>query len=281
MKYYGLFIAALILVSCGSGTGSSNVQEDTDSTIDSSIVDKDSENAGKVLATLPTSHEIIAVLVDHPDTRYDASLLNSLSSHLKYNTTISKSINLGTYGVGMSYASLFNQNQTVLQYMAVVKTMAEQLGILRFFDEATMQKMEQNLDNKEVMIDLISSAFYKSDKYLLENGQREIAAMIIAGAWIEAMNIACCLTKCNYSLNQKLSSRILKQCESIDLMVTFLSEYTDGSIGEVANDFNQIDSIIKQAKITPLANDSYYCNDEDFTKICDIISEIRNRYVSM
>ena len=281
MKYYVLFIAALILVSCGSGTGKSNVQEVTDPAIDSSVVDTDSENAGKVLATVPTSHEIIAVLVDHPDTRYDASLLNSQSSYLKYNTTISKSINLGAYGVDMSYASLFNQNQTVLQYMAVVKTMAEQLGILRFFDEATMQKMEQNLDNKEVMIDLISTAFYKSDKYLLENGQREIAAMIIAGAWIEAMNTACCLTKSNYGLNQKLSSRILKQCESIDLMITFLSEYTDGSIGEIANDFNQIDSIIKQAKITPLANDSYYCNDEDFTKICEKIYEIRSRYVSM
>ena len=281
MKYYSLFIAALTLVSCGNGTNNNNVQDNTDPIIDTSVVDTDSENAGKVLATVPSSHEIIAVLVDHPDAKYDASLLNSQTSYLNYNTTMSKSINLGAYGVDMSYASLFNQNQTVLQYMAVVKTMAEQLGLLRFFDEATMQKMEQNLDNKEVMIDLISSAFYKSDKYLLENGQREIAAMIISGAWIEAMNTACRLTKSNYGLNQKLSSRILKQCESIDLMINFLSEYSDGSVGEIAKDFAQLNTIIQQAEISSLANDSYYCDDANFAKICETVSEIRNRYVSL
>ena len=127
MKYYSLLLAAMLAVSCGGGTGNQNVQNNVDVSPDTSVVNTDLENAEKVLETLPASHEIIAVLTDHPDAKYDASLLNSQALYTKYNTTMSKALNLGVYGVDMSYASLFNQNQTVLQYMAVVKMMSEQL----------------------------------------------------------------------------------------------------------------------------------------------------------
>ena len=158
--------------------------------------------------------------------------------------------------------------------------MAEQLGVLKFFDDATMQKMEQNMDNKEMMIEIISNAFYDSDKYLLENGQHEIAAMIISGAWIEAMYTAFNLTKGKYRLNPPLSSRILKQCKSIDLMINFLSEYKDGGVGEINADFLAIQSLINQANIT-IKDNLYFCSDNAFTSIRDKIAEIRARYVAL
>lgn len=280
MKYYSLLLAAMLAVSCGGGTGNQNVQNNVDVSPDTSVVNTDLENAEKVLETLPASHEIIAVLMDHPDAKYDASLLNSQALYTKYNTTMSKALNLGVYGVDMSYASLFNQNQTVLQYMAVVKMMSEQLGVLKFFDEPTMQKMEQNMDNKEMMIDIISTAFYNSDKYLLENGQREIAAMIISGAWIEAMYTAFKLTKGNYSLNPKLTSRILKQCESMDLMLSFLNAYNDSGVKEIADEFGQIQNLVNQAEIT-VDGEVYKCKESGFKSIADKISEIRGRYVAL
>ena len=280
MKHYGLLIAALFAVSCGGGTGNQNVQSNEDVATDTFIVNTDLENAEKVLETLPASHEIIAVLMDHPDAKYDASLLNSQALYTKYNTTMSKALNLGVYGVDMSYASLFNQNQTVLQYMAVVKMMSEQLGVLKFFDEPTMQKMEQNMDNKEMMIDIISTAFYNSDKYLLENGQREIAAMIISGAWIEAMYTAFELTKGNYNLNPKLTSRILKQCESMDLMLSFLTAYHDSGVKEIADEFSQIQNLVNQAEIT-VDGGTYKCKESGFKSIANKISEIRGRYVAL
>ena len=280
MKYYSLLLAAMLAVSCGGGTGNQNVQNNVDVSPDTSVVNTDLENAEKVLETLPASHEIIAVLMDHPDAKYDASLLNSQALYTKYNTTMSKALNLGVYGVDMSYASLFNQNQTVLQYMAVVKMMSEQLGVLKFFDEPTMQKMEQNMDNKEMMIDIISTAFYNSDKYLLENGQREIAAMIISGAWMEAMYTAFKLTKGNYSLNPKLTSRILKQCESMDLMLSFLNAYNDSGVKEIADEFGQIQNLVNQAEIT-VDGEVYKCKESGFKSIADKISEIRGRYVAL
>ncbi len=143
-----------------------------------------------------------------------------------------------------------------------------------------MQKMEQNMDNKEMMIEIISNAFYDSDKYLLENGQHEIAAMIISGAWIEAMYTAFNLTKGKYRLNPPLSSRILKQCKSIDLMINFLSEYKDGGLWDINADFLAIQSLINQANIT-IKDNLYFCSDNAFTSIRDKIAEIRARYVAL
>lgn len=281
MKRYTLILLAFLAASCGGvGNQNDNHNQIVEVNSDTSAASIDSENANKVLESLPASHEIIALLVDHPDAMFDAAILNSETHSAKYNTSMSRSLNLGVYGVDMSYASLFNQNQTVIQYMAVVKIMAEQLGVLKFFDDATMQKMEQNMDNKEMMIEIISNAFYDSDKYLLENGQHEIAAMIISGAWIEAMYTAFNLTKGKYRLNPPLSSRILKQCKSIDLMINFLSEYKDGGVGEINADFLAIQSLINQANIT-IKDNLYFCSDNAFTSIRDKIAEIRARYVAL
>lgn len=281
MKRYTLILLAFLAASCGGvGNQNDNHNQIVEVNSDTSAASIDSENANKVLESLPASHEIIALLVDHPDAMFDAAILNSETHSAKYNTSMSRSLNLGVYGVDMSYASLFNQNQTVIKYMAVVKIMAEQLGVLKFFDDATMQKMEQNMDNKEMMIEIISNAFYDSDKYLLENGQHEIAAMIISGAWIEAMYTAFNLTKGKYRLNPPLSSRILKQCKSIDLMINFLSEYKDGGVGEINADFLAIQSLINQANIT-IKDNLYFCSDNAFTSIRDKIAEIRARYVAL
>ena len=281
MKRYTLILLAFLAASCGgAGNQNENQNQAVEINTDTAAASIDSENANKVLESLPASHEIIALLVDHPDAMFDATILNSETHSSKYNTSMSRSLNLGVYGVDMSYASLFNQNQTVIKYMAVVKIMAEQLGVLKFFDDATMEKMEQNMDNKEMMIDIISNAFYDSDKYLLENGQHEIAAMIISGAWIEAMYTAFNLTKGKYRLNPPLSSRILKQCKSIDLMINFLSEYKDGGVGEINADFLAIQSLINQANIT-IKDDLYFCSDNAFKSIGDKIAEIRARYVAL
>lgn len=281
MKRYTLILLAFLAASCGGvGNQNDNHNQIVEVNSDTSAASIDSENANKVLESLPAAHEIIALLVDHPDAMFDATILNSETHSAKYNTSMSRSLNLGVYGVDMSYASLFNQNQTVIKYMAVVKIMAEQLGVLKFFDDATMQKMEQNMDNKEMMIEIISNAFYDSDKYLLENGQHEIAAMIISGAWIEAMYTAFNLTKGKYRLNPPLSSRILKQCKSIDLMINFLSEYKDGGVGEINADFLAIQSLINQANIT-IKDNLYFCSDNAFKSIRDKIAEIRARYVAL
>lgn len=281
MKRYTLILLAFLAASCGGvGNQNDNHNQIVEVNSDTSAASIDSENANKVLESLPASHEIITLLVDHPDAMFDATILNSETHSAKYNTSMSRSLNLGVYGVDMSYASLFNQNQTVIKYMAVVKIMAEQLGVLKFFDDATMQKMEQNMDNKEMMIEIISNAFYDSDKYLLENGQHEIAAMIISGAWIEAMYTAFNLTKGKYRLNPPLSSRILKQCKSIDLMINFLSEYKDGGVGEINADFLAIQSLINQANIT-IKDNLYFCSDNAFKSIRDKIAEIRARYVAL
>lgn len=282
MKHFNIIVAGLLaLGATGCTVNQSGQQHNGDETLsDTSTVNVDGENATKVLSTLPSPHEIIDILVGQPDSKFDAGIVNSQSQYLEYNTTASKALNLGVYGVDMSYASLFNQNQTVIKYMAVVKIMAEQLGVLKFFDDATMQKMEQNMDNKEMMIEIISNAFYDSDKYLLENGQHEIAAMIISGAWIEAMYTAFNLTKGKYRLNPPLSSRILKQCKSIDLMINFLSEYKDGGVGEINADFLAIQSLINQANIT-IKDNLYFCSDNAFKSIRDKIAEIRARYVAL
>ncbi|MCQ2974451.1 MAG: hypothetical protein MJ211_06520 [Bacteroidales bacterium] len=285
-KYtYFSIVSAITLVSCSGSVNNNNNNINNDSIVEDIIqnenIDKDMEHASKVLNTLPEAHEIISILLDHPDTKYDASALNSDKLNSKYTTTISKALNIGIYGTDMSYASLFEQNQTVLKYMAAIKIMADELGILQFFDEETMRNMEENLCNKETMIELITNAYYSSDKYLIESGQREIASLIISGAWVEGMYTAFYLSKSSYSLNPNLSSRILKQCLDIPILLEFFENTSDSNFIEIKKDFEDIKSLTDSANIKQLDNGLYSCDEKYFKKLYDKVLEVRKRYVAI
>lgn len=274
---FAIVSLSIYSVSCTSTNNNKNVEE-TD-TLENVQSPSEAQKANTLFYSLPTSHEIISILIDHPDTKYDVALISKPDAQ-RYNTTAGRALNIGIYGTDMCYSSLFEQNPQVLKYMSAIKKMSEQLGLLQIFNEETLQKMQDNISKKDTMISIVTKTFYESDAYLIENGQHETAAMILASAWVEGHYIALKLTKENINFNKKLSSRVLKQLNEINVITDYLEKYkNDSNVGEVYQGFSELKKLVESAQITEQDGD-YVCNPDVFKQIAQHIYNMRNSYIA-
>ncbi len=240
------------------------------------------EQAKEIFYSLPAPHEVSSFLMDNKGSYFNNDLLNPLSNADKYSSEASLAYNLGVYSADLSYASLFNQNQIVIDYMAKAKVLADQLGILNAFDQETIDKLQENINNRDSIMQIISETFMNSDAYLQENDRQDVGAMILIGGWIEGMYVAVELSEKNVKKNVPLTSSILEQKLSLELMNDFLKNFPPSNglniikkeITDLYNFFEKID--------TPVTNDGYLTTSpENFKQLCLKIENIRNKIINL
>ena len=88
-------------------------------------------------------------------------------------------------------------------------------------------------------MDIVSQTYLNSNSYLEDNGQPAVAAMVLAGGWLEGLYISTQLVDMNDFNGNKLVGRIIDQKLSIDILIDLLSSSKghpaiDELIGQVA-----------------------------------------------
>lgn len=293
-------VALLILfvVSCNSGKTSKDQMEkqvDKELEVDGEFMNE-LHKAKQVFYALPSPIET-AMLLKRAGTEYNSDFLNSTDKVSLYTTSRLKALNFGVYGADLSYASLFSQNQDVIQFMAATKQLADDLGIMGFVDADIVERLEKNVTNRDSSMEIISDGFTNSNTYLKESGRPEIAALILAGGWIEGLYIATTLAKHSPN-NNELIDRIIDQKLSLNTMLSLLAEYEDnadveyaiGLVNEIKVIYDQVQVVTskvepvtnQEAKITSLqARTEIFISDEVFNRLCVKIDSIRSGIVDL
>lgn len=234
-----VLFAAMMLAGCRSGLKNTGKDADTLSvTRANAAIYEDIKQAEKIFYTLPSPLES-AMLIKSAGALFDDNLLNPIENARNYNTNRSMALNLGIYTTDLSFASLYDQTQLIINYMNVAKQMADGLGILDAISEEDIAKLEENIHNTEVIMDIISQTYLNSNSYLEDNGQPAIAAMVLAGGWLEGLYISTQLVDMKDFNSNKLVGRIIDQKLSVDILIGLLS----GSKGHPA-----IDDLIGQVE---------------------------------
>lgn len=291
-------LAGFIFSGCSSDKKSKKqVQSEVDKQleVEDDFVDEFNK-AKQVFYALPSPIET-AMLIKRAGTEYDASYLNPVENASNYTTNKSKALNFGVYGADLSYASLFSQTQTAIQYMAVSKKLADEMGILGFLDEKIVERMENNVNNRDSSMAIITEGFISSNTYLKEAGRAETASLIIAGGWVEGLYIATRLTKQSPN-NNELIDRIIDQKLSLTNLISLLETYKNNpDIKSVLEMFYQIQAIYdkiqvvtskvepitdEQAQVTTLqAKTEIFISDEVFNDLCQKVDSIRDEIVGI
>ena len=274
-----LLILIVYVSSCNrSGNdGNENTTSDTDSIVE---VQEDFNEATQIFYSLPAPHEVASILMENQDAFFNEDILNPVHNVNRYNTSMSMALNLGIYTADLSYASLFEQNQIVVSYMATAKDLAEELGILEAFGNETITNLEDNINDRDAIIRIISENYMNSDAYLQENNREEIAAMIIIGGWIEGMYIAVQLSEKDASKNMSLVSSIVEQQLSLILMVEFLQSYKGNQgIADLLHDVNKLNDIFQGLNPEVAENGDLTVKQNEYTALCNELETIRNKFV--
>ena len=297
------FIVALALIinlsSCTSD-GSQKQEKEIVKTAGKKVNEKAMEDFNKsklIFYSLPSPLET-AMLIKRAGAVYDEDLLNPVDNVNKYDTNLKKALNLGVYSADLSYTSLFDQTQSSVQYMANTKKLADRLGILNAIDDNTIKKLENNMNNRDMVLDIISETFMNSNAYLSEENRPVTAISVLVGGWIEGLYIATKLTKGSLVNNKKLIERIVYQKLSLYTVLNLLdsfkgnedADYLKGKMNELKVIFDQVKikntskveaSTDVEKKVTTIKAESEVdISQEVFNKLLKKVDVIRGEFIS-
>lgn len=253
-----LLLALVLVTGCRSeGSKNAGTQPDTVDLTAGDEIFQDLNEAKKVFYSLPSPLET-AVLLKSAGAKYNESLLNPLSNANNYTTNRQMALNLGIFSTDLSFASLFDQTQTSINYMQAAKKMADGLGILDAIDQTTIDRLEENVNNRDEIMNIISETLMSSNSFLLENERKAIASIVLVGGWVEGLYLATQIVGNSPVKGNKLVERIVEQKFSLEIVLRLLEESKENpdveSILEQMNDLKKIFDkiIIKTSAITPV-----------------------------
>ena len=226
-KLIAIFLAAIMFSGCASDKQRRTGEDfGLDSTEISEDLLDDIGTAKQIFYSLPSPLET-AMLLKSAGATYNEELLNPVSNASNYTTNRMMALNLGIYTTDLSFASLFDQTQTSIDYMNAAKQMADGLGILDAIDNNTIERLEENINNRDVIMDIISETIMSSSSFLTENERPALASIVLVGGWIEGLYIATSLVGDSPIEDNKLVERIVDQKLSFEWVLKLLEDNQD------------------------------------------------------
>ena len=236
-----IICAALLLASCGSGGKKNTTAVTVDSAELEQDIFKDISHAKQIFYSLPSPLES-AMLIKSAGATFNDKILNPLTNANKYTNNKTMSLNLGIYITDLSYASMFDQAQMTIKYMEVSRKMADGLGITEAIDQNTINRLEENINNRDVILDIISESFMSSTAFLKENDRQPLATISLVGGWIEGLYLATQLVGDGPIEGNKIVNRIVDQKLSLDMVIKLLENNKENK------DVNEITAQIQDLK---------------------------------
>jgi hypothetical protein len=292
----GVLLLSSLLTCCKSGRSKGPGEGSTvDVPAPNTAAVEDMKKAQKVFNALPSPLES-AMLVKSAEAKFDKSLLNPTDNASNYVTNKSMALNLGIYTCDLSFTSLYEQTQLIIDYMNAAKKMADGLGILKSIDDETINRLEENINNSEVIMEIVSETFLNSNSYLEDNGQPAIAAIVLVGGWFEGLYISTQLADMKQPGGNKLIERIIDQKLSIDILLNLLNNNKGNpAIDEILVQVNKLKTIFDKISISTspvkpefdkASNTTVLKSDvkssmtpEVFKELVAVVAEIRSSFV--
>jgi len=88
----------------------------------------------ETVSPLPTSAEVLKTIADL-EVGYINGITNFFQNNKKYFSRSKRVINLGVYGADLSYVTLYNNQQAVINYMDAMRSLANELNMAKTYNE--------------------------------------------------------------------------------------------------------------------------------------------------
>jgi hypothetical protein len=219
---------------------------------------------------LPTSADVIKMLTDL-DVGYIIGISNPVDNATRYLTSKSRAINLGVYGADLSYATLYNVQQAVINYLNAIRILANELNLGQIYDESLYNEIRENFDNRDELVNILTEAFNNTFTFLNVNDQESLAMLVVGGAWLEGMYITTNISESVYHV-EGIVRVLLEQKKSFELYLEIAKPYEDDPlVSEFIRELEPIKEIYSGIT-TSLSLE----NVQDLTKV---IAEARDKLI--
>lgn len=260
-----LAIVVILLYGCKSTT--QDDQQDVIITEDS-VKPKEKLVEEVIKYPLPSSYEVMK-MINKAKVGYTFGITNDIKNADKYFSEKSKALNLGVYGADLSYASTYFMEQETMWFLEASKKLIDDLEITSAFNKTFARQVENNIENKDSLIEIISDSFYDTYIFLNQNGKDNLSLLVISGSWIEGLFLT--TTICRLSENNKdFLNMINNQKNSLEILIDLL---------ELNNDDQDITDILTDLRtIKEIYNSSEGgINEKNLEGLYKVVDEIREK----
>lgn len=243
--FFSATILALVLTACGG----EQPQQDTLTVqpVDSTAAVR-SQRTRNIFHNIPSPMET-AELLRKAGAEYSKDILNDVKNVDNYTSASKQALNLGIYGADLSYASVFNNTQESMLYTSCAQKLAKKLDVNNAFNEAVVNRLEQNRNNRDSLLNIISETYWQVDGYLKENGRDNISVLMVAGGWMEGLYIATQVAAAHNT--PELRQRIAEQRIPLEDLVELVKTYSpdDPAVAGVLKDLESIQALFAQVTV--------------------------------
>lgn len=241
-KIFASLIITFFIIGFAGFTSCRNRVEKARETAEQKEVSQITSEIGENVYPLPTSAQIIKLLTDM-EVGYQVGVTNPVENVKKYFTSQRRAINLGIYGADLSYVTLYNMPQEVIDYLNAIRSLTNELNMARIYNEAIYDSIKANDDNKEKLVEILTETFNETYKYLSENNQQPVALLVVGGAWVEGMYLTTNISEAAYNIST-ISGVLLEQKKSFERYMEITEPYmSDPGVNEFVKNLDPIKNI--------------------------------------
>ena len=194
-----------------------------------SITDDIPDEKREIFHGLLTPVEISAIF-DRLGATYTPELLNDNNRGNDYLSSSKAALNLGVYGVDLSYLKMFKQNTEMIKYMVAVRSLSSKLGIPIDYLTEPIEQLENNMSDPDSILNYVNTAYKRIEDHLKIDNRESTAGLMVLGGWIEALYIACELIDESKNLDPEVVARVAEQKYTLNTLLSFLKNYYDDPV---------------------------------------------------
>lgn len=283
-----VLLLVVVLASCGqkSNENSNETNGEEFEQAETEVIDQ----IESIVYDIPSPSEIPFIL-EATGAEFNESLVNDIHKIDSYEITNDiAAMNLGVYSTDMGYLISYDKVQEALNYLSSTKNLADHLGVTASVNVELLKRFEDNLDNKDSLAFILNEAIDETDNFLQNDNRNRIAALLIAGSFIEGLYISTELIRTypkdllpddvrNLVLTPLIRA-ILEQEKSLDDLISLMETINqENPVGSIKNHLNELKALYVTLDIQKQIGESrpdMVINDTTLIDITEKVATIRN-----
>jgi len=290
---FGIFIVC----ACKSGNADYSSQLGLDDSSGVGEIQVSEDAMAQVVENVSSPVEM-AALIKSLGVPFSQKYLATTDNSDSYNTGFSKAFNLGIFGADLGYLNMYSKTSSVIEYITVIKKLADGINVGQFFDFSTLKRLSTNNENIDSLMYISVHSFNVMDKYLQKNKRSNLSALMVAGVWVEGIYLATQVQK--DKPNKKLAENIGEQKMMLSELLIILNNYKkDKYIADLIADLNTIkaefepitisiikgepEQVVENGQLTIKQNEKSVVNitDDQLNRIITTTAEVRNKLIKI
>ncbi len=280
-----LAFSMLYLISACGEDASNNNEKDS---LNQDVTEINEDNL--ITYLIPSPKDMFA-FTKEGDLKYSGVVLNAKDNADKYIDTKSQEIGFGIYSADLAYTAAFNQTSTAGEYLKVVESLSDKIGLSSVFTESLINRFKK-IENKDSLMKVTNDTYYDIVKFLEENDRNTSLSLISVGGWLESLYIVTSLQN-TYDSNSDVIQLIADQKNIFENIILSLQQReADPNVADLIKELQPIKEIYDKLEVIKIENpaDNIKTNkiivggttkivmtEEQFTQLKHAIAGVRNK----